>query len=212
MQIVDIISQPEHFHYFEKCKDSIIAANDPLVDNYINIDFSEYLEFNLLVDNDEVVSFCGMQTKNIFGLNCARIATRTWVNPKYRVKTLLSKNFQNEMNRGFHNTRYLVTHQIAQSKKRNLDFCFMSRQYLNKPGGVKLFLSVYDHLGIDYVTDLQTAFDVCGGRPPYTNEGCWQFIVGYPTKFDKETTWQMIKNRFQSAPVKEILEFRKNAK
>ena len=213
MKIVDIISQPEHFHYFDECREAIANANDPLIENYINIDFSEYLEFNLLVDDDdEVISFCGMQSKPVFGFNCARIATRTWVNPKYRVKSLLSKNFQNEINRGFHNTRYLLTHQIEQCKKRGLDFCFMSRQYLHKPGGVKLFLSVYDHLGIEYVTDLSQAFSVCGGRPPYDNDGCWQFIVGYPTKFDKETTWKMINNQFSHATVKEILDFKKAQK
>lgn len=68
--------------------DSIAKSNDSLAKNYTwdNLQVEKHKSFDILVHNDEIVSWCGLFNGGRYPTGIYRIMNRLYLNPKYRNK------------------------------------------------------------------------------------------------------------------------------
>ena len=204
MKTVNLIGNPKYLEKLARIQQEILDSGDPLAANYQDINWAEFFEFTALMnDEDEIICFSGIQTRNNFPPNTARIGSRAWVSPKVRLKGLVTRDVSKIVG---HHSRYIMPRQIQFCKDAGMDYCFISRQYLNKPNGLKMVLKVYDYLGIEYVTSFDLGFNVVTAHSvEFEDQGKWQFIVAFPTKFSKEETLERIKSDFANQPIDVLL-------
>lgn len=151
--------------------DKISNGNDSLKNNYVTLDPTSFASFPVLIENDEIVCFSGLQINPEKWGACARINARMWIDPRYR-HNYLTKMTNPER---FLNTRYLLPIQIEHAKKLNIDTVFISRE-----GRYKKFLERYCDLillntGYKF-TVLDHRYNVCGNIQPIPHT-CSQLVA-----------------------------------
>jgi hypothetical protein len=82
---------------WQDCKQFIEknCVNDPLYNNYLNLDNKKFLFFNGLIHCEKIISFGGIEySPSKWGIDIARVLTRFWIHPDYRSQGLTkwSKN------------------------------------------------------------------------------------------------------------------------
>lgn len=174
MKIIDIIENDNFLDLFKQTLGLIEKSNDPLKENYVNINLNEFLSFPVIIQNDKIICFSGAQVKhNIWGKNIARISTRFWKHPEYRINSLHKlTNIECTLN-----IKYCIPIQLEQLKKHNIECFFMSRES-KKTGRVMNAFSEYTTLiNKEYNQNLKilpNRYKVCGLNSE--NEKCNQFI------------------------------------
>lgn len=65
------------------------CRTDSLYENYLSINLDDFLNFNIAVYNDRIISFGGLeQKKDRWGNHIVRALTRFWIHPDHRTKGL----------------------------------------------------------------------------------------------------------------------------
>jgi hypothetical protein len=172
---------------WDKTKKIIMDGNDPLKSNYINLSPADFVCWPVLIDNEEIVCFSGLQINvERWGINFARINSRFYINPKYRHRGP-GKMSNSEK---FLNTKYLLPVQIDKAKSLGLKGVFMSRE-----GDHKKVFELYVNLAYRntgyFFTVLEDRYNVCGNLDPVPHS-CKQWIAAHC--FDVDNTADIWKN------------------
>lgn len=152
------------FKKIEKIKDS----NDNLKDNYTSIQFNNFESFTMLVSDDNVIAFSGLQfLPERWGHQTARVLSRFYISPEYRHgSTLLTNELY---------TKYMLPTQISKARIMGLSSIFVSRQYRLQSFS-KFISRVNDTIQDTGFELLDGRYDVCGIEKPVP-ESCKQFIA-----------------------------------
>jgi hypothetical protein len=100
---------------------------DRLSPNYIKLDreFENYDAFHLLLHQEEIVGFAGMQTMH-FPASIARVLTRLYYVPKVRKNSLQTHQLPS------YASKYILPQQVAFAKELGKKAVFLSFQNLNR--------------------------------------------------------------------------------
>lgn len=141
-------------------------SNDKLKKNYLNLDPMSFVDFHLVVsDQNEIEAFAGVQQKEIWN-GFKRIGTRLYIRPKFR-KTAIQGSALDQFTKNTSYTSALLHHQLNQYKK---DLIFLSRECTFR--SFKRFMKIFD-LSDNFVL-LNGFYRVCGLES--TNPACIQKI------------------------------------
>lgn len=178
--IVKIINQID-CSVWDQCKNYIKqhCKNDPLYDNYTNIDPRNYSFFNCALMHDRIVSFGAVEISEIkWGSEIARVLTRFWIHPDFRSSGLTKW--------GDHNIRFsplILKPQLEflqTSTKIKAAMITREGRYRNSFNEIiRLANTVSQH----NFTILPGKYNVCEPMQ-HVPEGCRQMIALCPLKDD----------------------------
>jgi len=84
MKIVDFCTDYDSV-IWEKTLENIVNGDDELKNNYINLTPRDFVCWPVLIDNNEIVCFSGLQINySRWSDKFARINSRFYISPKYR--------------------------------------------------------------------------------------------------------------------------------
>ena len=176
MRLVDLKEEKTFRQFYnplmEFIEQEIVPGNFKLKNNYLNINFDDYLSFTLLLEKEEIVAFSGLQRAH-FPEGYGRVLNKLYYGEKikargYRIFPSLA-------------TEYMLPHQVSVGRKKNLNFVFISFQSDLKR---KNFLKNYekclnDSFGKQAWKLLGGFYNTCPILPEGVNEdpSCWQSIL-----------------------------------
>lgn len=182
MQVVDLIVEPQH-QLWKETIDYISASNDDLRENYININFKEFLSFPVVVENNKIICFSGLHyNERRWGKNLARFSSRMWIHPDYRIKGI--SKFSGGPK--FLNSTYCLPIQLNKAREMGLDCVFISREH-NLLG----FKQYVDLIKINCNLDFKikpNRYNVCG-KTYDEQEGCVQYVAVHHLTNQGNETW-----------------------
>ena len=136
MQVIDLIENPNPELWSDAVKE-IEKGNEYLRENYLNIDFSQFLSFPCVVADGKIVCFSGLQyDEKKWGQKLARCSSRMWVHPDYRVQSLTKFSGGSK----FLNSTYCLPVQFQKANELGLDALFISRE--KNLSGFKKYLNL----------------------------------------------------------------------
>lgn len=189
-KIIDI-SKSENESYKEKFKNFILneipGDNHFLSTNYVELynKLDHFLCFLLVInENDQILSFEGMQIEKHFPSRVARVMSRRYVPSKHRLKVLATKE-------SLKNSIYLnltLPYQLDLADKLNLNGVFFSLNQFKRKRVAKAMEEVLVSHNFNFIL-LDGLFNVCrtyndnglhiGVNP---SDKCWQRILWLPLK------------------------------
>lgn len=186
MDVIDLIETPDE-HLWKQTVDAIEKNNEPLKENYLNIDFSQFLSFPCVVQSGNIICFSGLQyDESKWGSGIARCSSRMWVHPEYRFTGLTKFSG----GRKFLNSSYCLPVQFEKARKVGLDTLFISREK-NLEGFKKYTELIHINCGVKF--DLKpNRYWVCG---PAKGDGCLQYVAVADLTTSSKEIW--LKNMFR---------------
>ena len=168
IQVVDMCLDRTCDSLWAKEIESIKNSNEEFKENYTSINFEDFKSFTVLILDNEVVAFSGLQySSERWGNNTARIFSRFYIAPKYRHgANLLTDDLY---------TKYMLPLQLRAARSIGLSSVFISRE-----NGLQSFNRYISHINntiadTDF-TMLSGRYDVCGIENPVP-DSCKQFIA-----------------------------------
>jgi hypothetical protein len=184
MEVVDLIIDPQHKMWTETVRE-ISESGDSLKDNYLNINFTDFLSFTAVVNNSKIICFSGLQYDcSKWGSKIARISSRMWIHPSYRFRGM-TKFTGGEK---FLNSYYCIPRQIEVAKANQLSSLFVSREHNRQA-----FSEYLELLKINTQCEfklLDKRYWVCG--PSVRSNGCLQHIGLYHLSLDGKQYWHNV--------------------
>lgn len=183
MKTVDLIRDPQP-KLWGRCLDIISAGTDSLKENYLNINFDDFLSFPAVVKNNKIVCFSGLQiSKAKWGSGVARASSRMWIHPAYRHNGIT--RFAGGPK--FLNTTYCLPMQFAAALNFGIDVLFISRE--NNPLAFAQYLKLVK-INCDYTFNLEDhRYNVCGPQVDVP-ESCRQYVAVHYLNSAGAATWQ----------------------
>lgn len=182
MQVIDLISNPQPDLWLQTI-DFISNGEDRLKENYTNINFTEFLSFPALVENNRIICFSGLQyNEKKWGTSIARCSSRMWIHPDYRIKNI--GKFTGGAK--FLNSTYCLPVQLEKAKELKLDCAFISRDR-NLLG----FTQYIDLIKINCDLNFNikpNRYNVCG-QTHDDCEGCQQYVAVHHLTSDGNQIW-----------------------
>ena len=190
MNTIDLITDPQP-ELWARCMDVIKNSADPLRENYLNLDFSEFISFPVVISNDRIVCFSGLQyNPRKWGTGTARASSRMWIHPAYR-HTGITKFVGGPK---FLNTTYCLPRQFTVALNSNINAMFISRE-----SNVLAFTQYLNLIRINcgYIFNLlPNLYNVCGPQAAVP-ESCRQYVaVHYVNKLGQQQ-WAENMNQHQ---------------
>lgn len=170
MIVVDLIETPMP-ELWSQVTEYIKHSDDKLKDNYISIDFNQFLSFPCVIENDKIICFSGLQYDiSKWGRNIARCSSRLWIHPEYRISSL--SNFSG--GNAFLNTTYCMPIQIQKAKSKNISALFISRK--DKIKGFQRYLDLIKiNCNVEFKIN-EHRYNVCGNTPTVI-DSCEQYVA-----------------------------------
>lgn len=190
MKIIDFCKEYDD-HLWKQTLDIIVNSNDELKDNYISLTPDDFVCWPVLVNNDEIVCFSGLQANcERWGDQFARINSRFFISPKYRHQTPGKLTDCKK----FLNTRHLLPIQIYKAKELGFAGIFMSREGDHKRVFEKYVDLAYKNTGYCFNV-LADRYNVCGHLSPVP-ESCKQWIAVHCFN-NNSNTWNQHMKQFK---------------
>lgn len=185
MNLIDFVKNPQ-WDLWRNFINDISTTNDHLKDNYLNIDFNEFLSFPCVLDSEKIICFSGLQyNEKKWGPGIARCSSRMWIHPEYRIQGI--SKFEGGSK--FLNTTYCLPLQFECAKKLGIDTLFISRE--SNPLAFKKYLGLVKiNCGMDFVLQ-ERKYNVCGHGHDL-QATCQQYVAVHCLDADAKSTW--IKN------------------
>lgn len=182
MQIIDLITDPRP-DLWNNVITYIKTINDSLKDNYLNINFNEFLSFPVVVEDEKIICFSGLHfNERRWGKNLARFSSRMWIHPDYRIKGI--SKFTGGPK--FLNSTYCLPIQMNKAKEVGLDAVFISREH-NKVGFEQYIDLIKINCDLDF--DIKpNRYNVCGNVFD-EQEGCIQYVAVHHLTDRGHETW-----------------------
>ena len=182
MQVIDLIISPQP-NLWNNVITYIKTNNDSLKDNYLNINFDEFLSFPVVVDDGQIICFSGLHyNERRWGTGLARFSSKMWIHPAYRIKGISKFTGGTK----FLNSTYCLPVQIKKAKEAGLDSVFISREH-NLIGFAQYIDLIKIHCNLNF--DIKPhRYNVCG----YTfdeQEGCVQYVAVHHLTDSGHETW-----------------------
>jgi hypothetical protein len=147
---------------------NIQNSNDLLKENYTSISFDKFKSFTMLVSDNNVVAFSGLQfSPDRWSNNTARVLSRFYISPQYRHgANLLTADLY---------TKYMLPIQLDAARQLGVSSVFMSREH-----GLQSFNKYISYIN-ETLPDtnfimLNGKYDVCGIENPVP-DSCKQFVA-----------------------------------
>ena len=181
MKVIDLITDPQP-ELWDNAIIYIKTINDRLKDNYLNINFNEFLSFPVVVKDEKIICFSGLQyNEQRWGIRVGRFSSRMWIHPDYRIQSL-SKFLGGEK---FLNSMYCLPVQLEKAREARLDTIFISREH-NLVGFGQYLNLLKINCGLDF--EMKTnRYNVCG-----EDAVCAQYVAVHNLTDMGEEIW--IKN------------------
>lgn len=186
----DLAIDNTYFELWEEVKQRIANSDDLLKENYVNLNPSEFVSLPVLIDNNKIICFSGLQI-NIkkWGEGIARCSSRMWIDPEYRFAGLQKFTEGDKFLNSFH----CLPIQLKKAHELNLDCLFISRH-----GNPRAFKKYGDLVNSNLNTSfkmLKHKYNVCGSLDPIP-ESCKQHIlIHFLTDKGKERWDAVMANR-----------------
>lgn len=182
MQVIDLITDPRP-ELWSNVINYIKNINDVLKENYLNINFDEFLSFPAVVDNGQIICFSGLHyNEQRWGKGIARFSSRMWIHPDYRIKGMAK--FTGGAR--FLNSTYCLPIQYKKAKEFGLDTIFISREH-NRIGFEQYIELIQINCNLEFKIK-PNRYNVCGGYFP-ENEGCTQYVAVHHLNDRGQETW-----------------------
>lgn len=182
LQVIDLITNPQP-ELWDNVKIYIRSINDSLKDNYLNINFDDFLSFPVVIENNKIICFSGLQyNEQRWGKGLARFSSRMWIHPDYRIKTF--SKFTGGPK--FLNSTHCLPVQFKKAQELGLDSLFISREH-NLLG----FKQYIDLIKINCSLDFNikpNRYNVCG-KTYDDQEGCVQYVAVHHLTDNGNETW-----------------------
>lgn len=124
MFVIDLKTQ-NYGDLWADAVDYISGGNDPLKDNYLNINLDDFISFTCVVDSGKIICFSGLQyDESKWGPGIARCSSRMWVHPDHRF--IGGTRFTGGPR--FLNSYYCIPQQIRIAREKNINVLFVSRE------------------------------------------------------------------------------------
>ena len=166
---------------WQECIACIVNSNDSLKHNYIALDPREFISFPVVIIDDKIVCFSGLQiNEERWGKGIGRCSTRLWIHPEYRHTGKFTGGDK------FLNTTYCLPIQLAAAKLHNLDCVFISREH-NLLGFAEYAKLIKINCNTSFYLE-STRFNVCGLLNPIP-ESCKQWIIIHHLTDNGQECW-----------------------
>ena len=148
-------------------------------DNYKNIHehINDYLTFDVLVDEHDIVGFSTTHNDGRYPSESARVATRTYYHPMFR-------NIANHLKRPSYAELYFIPSQIEYCKSNNITLPFFSVEYYRRRPAIQRIVNNLNNL---YDQDWQVLPDMYNTCRQHNEKGtfvgdsqginCWQNVA-----------------------------------
>ena len=188
MNIIDFVKNPQP-NLWQRFLNDLARTDDHLKENYLNIDFGEFLTFPCFLDSEKIVCFSGLQyNENKWGQGVARCSSRMWIHPDYRIQG--ASKFAGGPK--FLNTTYCLPMQLELAETTGINTLFISRESNPRAFGQYINL-VKINCGIEFNIE-PMRYNVCGHQHS-PMDSCNQFVAVYHRDLDAKRLW--IKNMSQ---------------
>ena len=174
-EVVDLVSHANSDYLLQNFKTFVKnnCQEDPLYDNYVNLDLDDFICLTAVLENNEIVALSGVQSKpDRWGNNLVRMSTRFWMHPKYRITTL--SKFKPDM-RFYFNSQAMIPYQLNFLKTLNLKFAIITREG-NYRKSFKKFIELVNHHNNTNFTVIDGLYNVCQ-HMDIVPESCQQIIA-----------------------------------
>lgn len=188
--MIKIIDYANNFNdkLWNDCQNLIKASNDELKDNYINLDPTKYISFPVVIIDNKIVCFSGLEVnKERWGNGIGRCSTRMWIHPNYRHSGKFIGGDK------FLNTTYCLPLQIAKAKLIGLDCLFISRES-NLKGFEEYLKLIKINSKTNFIME-PTKYNVCGSLDPVP-ESCKQWVMIHHLTASATTVWANNMNKY----------------
>jgi hypothetical protein len=171
MIVVDLKTQ-DYGSLWENTVSYISGGNDPLKNNYLNINLNDFISFTCVVQDDKIICFSGLQYDTTkWGAGIARCSSRMWIHPHYR----FTGGTRFTGGPRFLNSYYCIPQQIRVARERNIGVLFVSREDNRSAFGE--YLSLLEINTGQKFSLFDEKYWVCG---PVRDHSCLQHVgVGY---------------------------------
>ena len=185
MNIIDFVKNPQP-DLWQRFITDMTNADDHLKENYLNIDFNEFLTFPCVLDSEKIICFSGLQyNENKWGAGIARCSSRMWVHPDHRIQSV--SKFGGGAK--FLNTTYCLPLQLELAHSLGINTLFISRE--NNPRAFGQYINLVKiNCGVKFNIEA-SRYNVCGQQHS-PSDSCNQFVAVYNRDLDARCTW--IKN------------------
>lgn len=186
-KIVDLTVDLDSDHLVRKFKNFIKenCSQDPLYENYANLDLADFICLTAVIEDDIIVALSGVQSKpDRWGSNTVRMSTRFWMHPKYRINALSKYD---PAQRFYFNSQLMIPFQLDYLKALGIRFAIITREGNYRRSFTKFIDLVNHHNGTNF-TVLDGIFNVCNHMPSVP-ESCQQIVAVHSfdnTPFDIE--------------------------
>jgi hypothetical protein len=184
MEVVDL-KLNFHSELWYQCMDLIRSSDDALRDNYLTINFDDFLSFPAVINNDRIVCFSGLQySEKKWGRGIARASSRMWIHPAYRHTGMVKFTGGSK----FLNTTHCLPVQFKAALNANINCLFISRE--SNPKAFEQYLRLVE-INCQYkFTLLDRYYNVCGPQatvPP----SCRQYVAVHYLNNAGSGTWHL---------------------
>jgi hypothetical protein len=173
---------------WDKCLKDIAKSSDPLKNNYIGLEPTEFTSFPVVIIDDKIVCFSALQiNEERWGKGIGRCSSRLWIHPEYRHTGKFTGGDK------FLNTTYCLPIQLAAAKLHNLDCIFISREH-NLLGFVEYAKLIKINCNTNFYLE-STRYNVCGSLDPIP-ESCKQWVMVHHLTTGGSALWEQQMKKF----------------
>jgi hypothetical protein len=173
--VIDLVTAPNVASYLANFKQFIKehCLQDPLYENYANLDISDFICLTAVLDQGEIIALSGVQKKpNRWGNNTVRMSTRFWMHPKFRISAL--SKYDPEQ-RFYFNSQLMIPHQLEFLRKLEVKFAIITREG-NYRRSFSKFIELVNYYNKTNFRVLEGIYNVCD-HMPVVPESCQQIVA-----------------------------------
>lgn len=183
MQVIDLSISSSDIDKWERTLSFIEKSNDRLKENYLNLNPRDFVSFQAVVKDNNIICFSGLQaSEEKWGPYILRCSSRMWIHPDYRFTGFTKFTKGNK----FLNSYYIIPNQLRIAKELGFKCVFMSRE--RNPRGFNEWTNLVNNNAGSMFKVLPDVYNVCGYQNPIPNS-CKQLVSLNCDNTDALTIW-----------------------
>jgi hypothetical protein len=173
--VIDLVTATNAETYLANFKHFIKehCLQDPLYENYANLDIADFICLTAVLDQGEIIALSGVQEKpNRWGKNTVRMSTRFWMHPKFRISALSKYDPEQRL---YFNSQIMIPYQLELLKKLGVKFAIITREG-NYRRSFSKFIELVNYHNATTFRVLPGIYNVCD-HMPVVPESCQQIVA-----------------------------------
>ena len=158
--VIDLVTDPDRNNRLIRFKSvlSNLCQSDPLYLNYSTLDIKDFVCLTAVLEQNEIIALSGVQyLPDRWGENIARISTRFWIHPTYRINSL--SKFKHDY-RLYFNSQLMIPFQLKFIKSLGVSFAIITREGEYRRSFSK-FIDLVNHHNGTMFNILDGLYNVC---------------------------------------------------